>query len=928
MHTVDASVIRSNYDKCHYRRLTLNNGLRLLLVQDPDCTKSAASITVAAGHFQDPEHCQGLAHLLEHMLFLGCDAFPRPNHLADFLARHGGHVNAWTGTETSCFYFDVFSSAFEQALTHFSAMLCSPHFALPLISKELQAIDAEFKLKRTDDLRRLYQVHKETCNPAHPFSKFSVGNLEIFNQFSADTLQSMLQALFFDYYKASNMTACLVSDLPLDDTEMLATRTLTRLAKGAAPSRSPLPELYLPHQLGTLIKIVPLKTAKRLIVTFALPNVQPYFRSKPLALISHLIGDEGQGSLLHVLKQKGWVSALSAGGGIQGSNFKDFNISMQLTDLGALHVQEILESLFSCLALIAREGITRWRFEERQRFAQLAFDFHDKPKPIELANHLSAQMHDFPEPYWLCGEYILEEFAPDDIQRLLRLMSPDNMRVKLILPEQHTDRLAKWYDAPYSIEPLDAALLQRLSNPVPIAELRLAPANPYLSTPPLPRPIEGGDGVPRKILHEPGLTFWYGQDNQFRQPKGELYLSFDTRAATQGLTLACYKRIWTNMIQEALSQEYYQALIAGLHFHFYAHQGGFSLHTSGFSEKQFALASDMLNQVLRFSFSERQFQLAKEKQIQSLRNSLLNKPINRLFTRLSVLLQPLSHAPLDMLPVVEAADYQSMQAYQQQLLSSLHLEAFAYGDWSLRCVTPFIEKLQQFQPVDKRLPQSIARQVLDYRGAQNYLHQVPSHHEDTALLLYIQAPDATVKSIARCILTEQLLAAPFFNQLRTEKQLGYLVGSGYMPYNQHPGLGFYLQSPHSDVLTLQQALFGFLHDAPDMLATLPQQTWQQVKHSIAKQLLAKDTSLSMRCQRYWLAIGNQDWHFDQQQRVCAEVMALPPQDIQDYCYKILTEHNFGQILLVSCEEQNGLADSTRTEIHDLSAFKSQASPII
>ena len=45
------------------------------------------------------------------------------------------------------------------------------------------------------------------------------------------------------------------------------------------------------------------------------------------------------------------------------------------------------------------------------------------------------------------------------------------------------------------------------------------------------------------------------------------------------------------------------------------------------------------------------------------------------------------------------------------------------------------------------------------------------------------------------MLAEQLIATPFFNQLRTEQQLGYLVGSGYIPYNQHPGIGFYIQSP-------------------------------------------------------------------------------------------------------------------------------------
>ncbi|MEC8489024.1 MAG: insulinase family protein, partial [Pseudomonadota bacterium] len=78
--------------------ITLPNGLRVMLCHTPEANESFVSMAVRAGHFYDPNDCQGLAHLLEHMLFMGSRHFPKPNAINGFIEQHGGSINAWTGT--------------------------------------------------------------------------------------------------------------------------------------------------------------------------------------------------------------------------------------------------------------------------------------------------------------------------------------------------------------------------------------------------------------------------------------------------------------------------------------------------------------------------------------------------------------------------------------------------------------------------------------------------------------------------------------------------------------------------------------------------------------------------------------------------------------------------------------------------------------
>ena len=71
----------SKADDRLYRYLRLPNDLRCLLVQDHGVEKSGACLTVGGvGSILDPPHANGLAHFLEHMLFLGTKKYPQENH--------------------------------------------------------------------------------------------------------------------------------------------------------------------------------------------------------------------------------------------------------------------------------------------------------------------------------------------------------------------------------------------------------------------------------------------------------------------------------------------------------------------------------------------------------------------------------------------------------------------------------------------------------------------------------------------------------------------------------------------------------------------------------------------------------------------------------------------------------------------------------
>jgi insulysin len=101
------NIIKAFGDKRQYKALVLSNGLKVIVISDVETDKSAAALDVNIGSMSDPRSVQGLAHFLEHMLFLGTEKYPEENDYSKYISRNGGQSNAFTSGSHTNFYFDV-----------------------------------------------------------------------------------------------------------------------------------------------------------------------------------------------------------------------------------------------------------------------------------------------------------------------------------------------------------------------------------------------------------------------------------------------------------------------------------------------------------------------------------------------------------------------------------------------------------------------------------------------------------------------------------------------------------------------------------------------------------------------------------------------------------------------------------------------------
>lgn len=108
----------------------------------------------------------------------------------------------------------------------------------------------------------------------------------------------------------------------------------------------------------------PIKDSRVLEIVWPFPDQEMNFRVQPSGYLSHLIGHEGDGSILALLKQKGWANSLWAGATGAAIGFDFFKVSIDLTQEGLSQYEQVVALVFQYVTLLRRTGIKEWSFNE------------------------------------------------------------------------------------------------------------------------------------------------------------------------------------------------------------------------------------------------------------------------------------------------------------------------------------------------------------------------------------------------------------------------------------------------------------------------------------------------------------------------------------------------------------------------------------
>lgn len=868
----DATTPRvSPHDERDYRVVTLENGLTALLVSDPEADKAAVSLNVSVGSAQDPGDLAGLAHFLEHMLFLGTEPYPEADAYQGYLTRHGGSHNAFTAPQDTNYFFDIEPDALAGALDRFSQFFIAPLFNADRLESERNVVHSEYMARIRDEGRRENDVLDRVLNPEHPFTGFSVGSRETLadRPEGEPDLRERVIDFYESYYGPNVMHLAVVAPQPLDELEKLVAERFARVPDRGLERPEIATPLALPESLPRRVAVQSLRDSRQLRFFFPVPDPVAEYRHKPADLIAHLLGHEGEGSLLAALREVGWADGLSAGVSRGDGRHALFTVSLSLTPEGAEQRDAIEASLLAAIETIREAGPEAWRYEQQARLAEQSFQFQQHGSPLQDAMRLAMNLARFPVEDVQYADYRMDGFDRERTRDYLAALTPDNLIRLYSAPDVEGEQTSPWFNAPWrdDTHSTDGRLLDDLALPEP---------NPYIAED--LTLLNAQDERPRQRIDEPAFAFWHMADASFDTPKAEWRFSLQHPRAAEAPRAAVLARLLAGWLEDSLNEALYPARLAGQGVDAYAHARGITLAFSGWRDRQEVVMERVIEQLQEGEIAPATFERVRYRLQREWRNAPQD-PLHRQASRTlaEALVRP-QWPSAALLEESEGLTTEDLHDFRDAFLGELRLEAMAVGN------------------LDAEQADAIARQVAEILAPTLSADAIPelvpldaatdlpiltphTSREESILLRYLQGPDRSLSSQARLAVLGQLIDTPFYQRLRTEQQLGYVVNAGYSPMLDAPGLALMVQSPETGSEAIGEHVDAFLDDFEATLAKLAEDDLAAYRQAVHAELTRRDTSLGGRTDRLWRALAYGDTDFDRRERLAERVLAVSPDEL-------------------------------------------------
>lgn len=901
---------KSPNDHNAYRVITLDNGLQAALVSDPSAKKAAAALNVAVGSGNDPKGREGLAHFLEHMLFLGTEKYPKPGEYQNFIKSHGGSHNAFTAFQNTTYFFDVESDFLEPALDRFAQQFAAPLFTPEMVDRERQAVNSEFTSNIKDDGRRFYSVEKAAANPAHPFSQFAVGNLTTLENTDDNPLRPDLVQFWKTHYSANLMTLTVYGPQSLDQLEAMVRGRFDAIENRHFSQTTFDQPLYSPDSLPAKVTVNALKDVRRLVLTFPIPSQQALYETKPASYVANLLGHEGPGSLLDVLKRAGLAEGLSAGIGMDTGSNATLDISMSLTANGLKRVDDIVPLVFAEIRKIREQGITEARFEEMQQLANIDYRFREQSEPTSLVIGLSSQLQDYPAKDLLRAPYLMTRFAPDQYRALLNALTPDNVMVFVLAPDAKLEqpRTTQWYGAEWQRQPLSPKDLSDGAPEALASQLRLPDANPFVPQDlgMVPGPVMD---QPERMTSVDGLPVWYARDTRFGTPKANVYVSLRTPATRADAQGAVMTRLLVDIINDNLNALTYDAQLAGLDYALYPHLRGITLRVGGYNDKLYALLDRILTQVSRPQLTEQRFNIARRNLIDELENDAKDAPVKQTVGFIQTALIGGVWSRQAQLDAAKSATLPELRRFAARFLDGVDPVMLAHGNLTRATALNLSRQVQALvlkgHP-QGQVPRSQVRQLPD--GETEVSLNVD--HPDRGYTLYVQGRNTSFAERATYRVLGQILSSPFYEELRTNRQLGYIVYATPFEFLETPALGFVVQSPSASPEQIDQAASAFFKRFEKALSNLTPERLDREKQAVISGILEQDRQLGDISNRYWQEIDRGATGFDSRQRMAEAVKKVTLDDLKSAYQRALLDRSRALLVTTHGAVKDNAGDKT------------------
>jgi insulysin len=343
---------KSENDNRIYKWIELKNKLKVVIVRDDKNKNCGALLNINVGSIHDT--LPGMAHFLEHMVFMGSKKYPNVTNFFDNVSKNGGNVNAMTSDTDTTYYFSVDTSNFLEILDMFSDFFIEPLLRKDQIDKEINAIDSESTKNLLSESWISVEMVKKCMFDDYPINHYTCGTKKMLG---VDNNYILMKEFFDKYYSANIMQLILFINDKFTDTQIIdfLHNSFEKIKNNDIIINNSYGNIIKPNQC---VKYIHFKDTNKMIIVTEIPIKHKSLLDNPLILLQWIFENRTENSLYDILNKKKYIISMIFDTLFSYNDYMIIIIEFELTEDGYKNIDDIIQIYFEYIKSIKSTKIS------------------------------------------------------------------------------------------------------------------------------------------------------------------------------------------------------------------------------------------------------------------------------------------------------------------------------------------------------------------------------------------------------------------------------------------------------------------------------------------------------------------------------------------------------------------------------------------
>ena len=874
-------------EKRKFKYLILPNKIKCVIIQDVDDI-SNVSMSIKVGSADESNDCMGLAHFLEHMLFLGTNKYKKESYFNEIINNFGGSCNAYTALFETVYFFNIINSThnktkktnLEIVLDIFSQFFIEPLFNEDSVEREINAIESEHKKNLNEPLWIGRQIIYNLSKKNSGVNRFTTGtkkSLGVDNNSASSfkKLRNKMIEFYNSYYCSDNMCLTIQSNEDIETIEKYIDQYFSIIPMKKAKKNNIIPfEKF--EKFTQEYQLIPSTDSNEIYYFWQVPSINSYFNNKVINIVNDIIEYNGPNNLQNILKKEGLCNYIYTWYLTEGIYILKINISnLHNIKNQIMKINIIVANYFN--NFLPNLDWKKYYLYEKNKY-ETNYNYNDIIDNAELVNIISNNLHYYEPINVYSGNFlIISKDNENNINSIKKLVAMLHFNKVNIIYSTHTilDKNAaskfikdKYYSNKYG--KLNNTFLDTTQYNIPIFSIDLD-IN-FLNIKPIINKISSKFKIPSKYKN-----IWYGGTMKTFEPvvsgfifiyKKKLINNIDTQVLT---IIAC------NLLNHYIAEIFTQQFELGYTAYFSLNNDGIiTISINGLNYKYKEFFYSVLDKIKNINLNKTIVDITIDK----IKNDFIN------ITKMS----PWDYSYV----ILNNIQFKYSYNYINVIKSINNLLKLNYFDIIINHIK-IITNISTLSPttaiygniLQKDLPiinSTISKKLNISKPLPitNITVKHPNKNEINKLIMLMfpcgNAIPFNPKESSLVIILSMLLDQPSYQQLRTVNQLGYLVKS-YLYTNQ---FNFYIVikiQTDLNIKLVDNKMNTFLDWFKNYLNTLDIKIFEDIKKSAIDLLKNKPTSIDEYINTYVGEIKYNTFIFNKSEQLIKYINKIQISDI-------------------------------------------------